>query len=96
MEPKLFELKTTLGALFVGAMEANLDHVRIAGVSFSEREISALLDIACIDTYDGRVVSHIMEKQIRNIKMGDISYLKVLCGGNSIKSETIGMMIAYV
>lgn len=92
----IIKLKTTLGELFEGAMEANLEHIDIAGVTFSKREIAAILDMAYIDTYDGGVVGHIMEKQVRNLKLGDIPYLKVVVGGKSVQDETISKMFAYV
>lgn len=92
----IIKLKTTLSELFEGAMESNLEHIDIAGVSFNSREIAAILDMAYVDTYDGGVVGHLLEKQVRNLKFGDIPYLKVLCNGKSVQDETIGKMIAYV
>ncbi len=90
-----FRLSTKVGDLFESAIEDDTDLV-IANVRFSTDECAAIFETAGIDTYDGRVTHNVMSKEIRNLRMSDVEYLKILCNGKEARTETFEKMIVYV
>lgn len=92
MKTELLKLKTTLEEVFEGALEAQID-VRVANVEFTIEEIMAIMDCSSIRTSDGKTTAHILEKPLRQIRLGDVTYLKTLCDGKESKDETISQLV---